>query len=142
MPRALSLPKPTEENIVAKSSDLKAKTQPAPDEIKLTARQAMRLSQLTGVDAKNLQGHTIAELSKDLRWRINPDYFLFRRICGQVVKTDPITGIDLPVPFATVNVYDTDCDFLGYFPIDLPWAWFYPIFCFRELIAKIGRAHV
>ena len=47
---------------MAKSSDLKAKMQPAPDETKLTARQAMRLSQLTGVDANNLQGRTIAEL--------------------------------------------------------------------------------
>ncbi len=120
---------------MTKSNDLKNKMQLAPDQMKLTARQAMRLSSLSGVDAEHLQGRTVAELTKDLRWSIDPEFFLFRRICGRVVKTDPITGVDLQVPFATVNVYDTDCDFLGYFPRELPWAWFYPIFCWRELIA-------
>jgi len=122
------------EDVVTKSSDIKTKAAPpAPDERKLTARQAMRLSKLSGIDPEHLRGRSVAELAKDLRWQIDPGILLFRRICGQVVKTDPATGIDLPVPFATVNVYDTDCDFLGYFPIDLPWAWFYPIFCWREL---------
>jgi hypothetical protein len=122
---------------VAKSTDTKTKvTSAAPDERKLTARQGMRLSKLSGVDVEHLQGRSVAELATDLRWRIDPAILLFRRICGQVVKTDPVTGVDLPVPFATVNVYDTDCDFLGYFPVASPWAWFYPIFCWRELMAS------
>jgi hypothetical protein len=108
---------------------------PPPDQMKLTSRQAMRLSKVSGVDADKLRGRTIEELQKELRWQIDPQFLFLRRICGHVVKTDPVTGVDLPVPFATVNVYDTDCDFLGYFPFELPWAWFYPIFCWRELMA-------
>ncbi|HEX8989732.1 MAG TPA: hypothetical protein VF816_17370 [Rhodocyclaceae bacterium] len=107
----------------------------APDEIKLKERQSQRLAALSGIEAKKLQGATVAELAQNLRWRVDPELLLMRRVCGQVVKTDPASGVDLPVPFATVNVYDTDCDFIGYFPFDLPWAWFYPIFCSRELIA-------
>ena len=56
----------------------------------------------------------------------------FRRICGRVVKLDRLTGDELPVPFATVHVEDTDCSFLGFFPVENPWAWFFPIFCHRE----------
>jgi len=110
--------------------------QPAPDQMKLTARQAARLSKVSGVAVEQIKGHTIADLANKLRWHVDPNLFLFRQICGQVVKTDPGTGIDLPVPFATVNVYDTDCDFLGYFPLDLPWAWFFPLFCEREFLGS------
>jgi hypothetical protein len=106
-----------------------------PDKRPLTKSQANRLASITGINATELTGMTVADISEKFRWEINPELLLFRRVCGQVVKTDPTTGVDLPVPFATVNVYDTDCDFLGYFPDSLPWAWMYPIFCWRELIA-------
>ena len=40
------------------------------------------------------------------------------------------------VPNATVHVEDTDCSFLGLFPVEDPaWWWFWPIFCQREVIA-------
>lgn len=107
----------------------------APDRRPLTGSQAARLASLAGVNARELSGLSTAEINDKFRWRIDPELFLFRRICGKIVKTDPATGVDLPVPFATVNIYDTDCDFLGYFPRALPWVWFFPIFCRRELIA-------
>jgi hypothetical protein len=109
-------------------------TAQAPDQKPLAASQASRLASLTGLTAKELAGLSIVEINDKFRWKIDPEILFFRRICGKVVKTDPATGIDLPVPFATVNVYDTDCDFLGYFPVELPWTWFFPIFCRRELI--------
>ena len=84
-----------------------------PDRIKLSAIQSQRLSSLTNVGLDEIKGRTIAELSESLKWRIDPDCFLFRRICGQVVRWDPISGQYQPVPFATVHVVDTDCDFLG-----------------------------
>lgn len=65
------------------SNDSKTRAaQPSPDQQKLTARQAARLSNLSGVDAKQLQGRSVAELATDLRWQIDPALFLFRRICG------------------------------------------------------------
>jgi hypothetical protein len=42
------------------------------------------------------------------------ELFHFRRVCGRVVKTDPVTGVDHP--FATVHVEDTDCNFFGLVP--------------------------
>ena len=109
----------------------------SPDHVALTAIQAERFSQLTGIEAAKIEGKTIAELSQAYKWRVDPNLFLFRRICGQVVKTDPATGLDFPVPFATVCVFDTDCDFLGLFPRALPWAWCFPIFCREEKIACV-----
>jgi hypothetical protein len=109
-------------------------TQPPPDERKLTTRQASRLARLSGIDVGQLNDRSVVELAKDLRWRIDPELLWYRRVCGRVVKTDPSTGIDLPVPFATVKAYDTDCDLLGFFPIELPWTWFFPIHCHRELL--------
>lgn len=105
-----------------------------PDEIQLNTLQAARLAKLSGVSVKELEGRTIADLSERLKWKIDPSLFFFRRICGKVVKTDPVTGVDHPVPFATVHVMDTDCSFLGFFPVESPWAWFFPIFCHQEEI--------
>jgi len=108
-----------------------------PDRQPLTAFQADRLAKLTGLNAKELVRKPIAELAEKFRWRIDPQLFLFRRICGRVIKRDPITGAEYPVPFATVHVEDTDCGLLGYFPIGFRWGWFYPLFCRREEIATV-----
>lgn len=107
----------------------------SPDRLPLTGMQAERLSKLTRVDAAKVRGRTVADLSEELKWHVEPHFFLYRRICGRVVKTDPATGIDRPVPRATVHVEDTDCSFLGLFPVESPFVWFFPIFCRREVIA-------
>jgi hypothetical protein len=108
-----------------------------PDKIKLNRIQAKRLADLTSVDVKEIQGQNIAQLSESLKWRIDPNYFLFERVCGQVVRWDPVSGQYQPVPFATVHIMDTDCDFLGYFPYQVKWAWLYPIFCYEEQITEV-----
>ena len=79
---------------------------------------------------------TIAQAGDKLKWTIDPHIFLFRRICGKVVKKDPITGEEYPVPFATVYVEDTDCSLISYFPHGYPWAWHFPFNCHREVIAQ------
>jgi hypothetical protein len=109
----------------------------APDQVKITAIQAERLAAMTDVDVREIQGLTVAELSEKLRWRVDPNLFLFRRICGKVVKEDPATGIEYPVAYATVEVEDTDCSFLGYFPVFSPWLWYFPFWCRREVIATV-----
>src|SRR6516162_5571500 len=100
-----------------------------PDKARLTRLQAQRLSRLANVDIEKVEGQDIAQLSESLKWEIDPGYFLFRRVCGQVVRWDPASGEYQPVPFATVHVMDTDCDFLGYFPFKAKLAWLYPVFC-------------
>jgi hypothetical protein len=109
-------------------------TETPPEQRHVNTGQAKRLAALTGVSANELQGKTIAELSEPLRWKIDPALFSFRKICGQVVKKDPITGVEYPVPFATVYVEDTDCNLISYFPAPWPWGWFFPFFCQREVI--------
>ncbi len=109
---------------------------PAPDHLPLTKTQAARLASLTGLDAKSLHGVSVADIAGRHRWEIDPALLLFRRICGKVVKTDPATGVDYPVPFATVYAEDTDCSLLGYFPHGSPWGWFFPFWCEREVVAQ------
>jgi hypothetical protein len=109
----------------------------SPDRHKLTPIQTQRLAALANVDPAELAGLTIAQAAERLKWVIDPDLFLFREICGKVVKPDPITGVDYPVPFATVNVQETDCDLISYFPVRSPWAWHFPIRCRRETIATV-----
>ena len=105
-----------------------------PDQRKLTSIQAKRLADLAKVPAKELEGETIARVSERLRWSIDPELLWFRKICGRVVKTDPVSGVEYPVPFATVQVEDTDCSLLGYFPAHAPWGWYFPFHCRREVI--------
>jgi hypothetical protein len=109
----------------------------APDQMKLNAIAAERLGSLAGVDAKELQGKTIASISEKLKWIVDPEWLLFRRVCGRVVKTDPVSGIQYPVPFATVHVLDTDCDFWGYFPEGWLYSWLFPIRCRSEELTRV-----
>jgi hypothetical protein len=109
----------------------------APDQITLNEIAAGRLALLSGVDAKELKGQTIASISEKLGWVIDPEWLFFRRLCGRVVQTDPVTGIAYPVPFATVHVLDTDCDFWGYFPEGWLYSWLFPIRCETEELTSV-----
>lgn len=108
-----------------------------PDRLPVTERRAKYLAELAGVDVKAIAGKAIADVHDALRWRLDPTFFHFRRICGQVVRRDPATGALLPVPNATVHVEDTDCSFLAYLPGGSPYVWLYPFGCRREEIATV-----
>ena len=118
-----------------KGKETAAKT--TPDRMKLTSIQAGRLSQSAGLSLDAVKGRSIAELSEALKGKVDPELLLFRRVCGQVVRWDAASGQYQPVPFATVHVMDTDCDFLGYFPLQVKWAWLYPLFCHQEEITEV-----
>src|SRR6266498_4019180 len=105
-----------------------------PEQRPITAMQAERLAALTDINAKELEGNSLVQLSDKFKWQIDPEFLFFRRICGRVVKRDPVTGVEYPVQGATVHVEDTDCTFLWYFPEPWPWGWFFPLHCRREEI--------
>jgi hypothetical protein len=121
---------------MAKKPDV-APSGEAPDLRKLTAAQAKRLASLSGLDAKAIVGQTVASVLEKNRWIVDPPFAIFRRVCGQVVRKDAVTGVDYPVPFATVHVEDTDCSLIWYGPSGWNWGWFYPLFCHREEIATV-----
>jgi len=108
----------------------------APDQAPLTKSQASRLAALTGIASAEFAGLSVSEIGSKFRWQIDPEWLLFRRICGKVVKKDPATGAEYPVPFATVYAEDTTCSLLGLFPVEVPWAWFFPFFCETEVVAQ------
>ena len=108
-----------------------------PDQRLVTRRQAAYLSRIGNVAANELAGKTIAGVNDLLRWRIDPELLRFRRICGKVVKPNPVTGEPEPVPNATVHVEDTDCSFLGFFPVQNPYFWLFPFKCRREELATV-----
>jgi hypothetical protein len=106
-----------------------------PGAVKLGDSMALRLAAVSGLAAADLKGLTVTDVTQKFPHLIDPALLFFRRVCGRVVKTDPATGIDYPVPFATVQVEDTDCSYLGYFPPGGPWGWYFPFRCRREVIA-------
>jgi len=110
-----------------------------PDEVALTKTSAARLAQITGVSAEKLAGRSVLELRKEFEWVVDPSLFLFRRVCGRVVKHDPVSGDDWGVPGATIHVYDTDVNLFGYFPAGWQFGWFWPYFFRREEIASASR---
>ncbi len=113
-----------------KSSDLLA----APDERLVTNREAAYLASKTGVQAGKIAGRPVAQLDEILRWRIDPMSLFFRQVCGRVVRQDPVSSVLQGVPNATVHVLDTDCSFLGLFPVESPWWWYWPLWCETEEI--------
>lgn len=100
----------------------------------VTDRQASRLSGLSGVAAEELSGLRLADINDRLSDLLPVEFSWWRRICGTVVKRDPMTGELLPVPGATVEVQDTDCSFLTYSPGG-GLIWIYPGLCTSETIA-------
>lgn len=68
---------------------------------------------------------------------LDPRLLAFQRICGRVVKTDGVTGKDLPVPFATVTVYDVDFWFLAWSAPGSMYSWFCPCLIRREKLATV-----
>ncbi|MBC7926313.1 MAG: hypothetical protein H7039_11710 [Bryobacteraceae bacterium] len=109
----------------------------APDQRPLGEIAASRLASLARLDIKSVINQPVAKLVDRLKWHIDPELLLFRRVCGRVVKRHPVTGELIPVPFATVHVEDTDCSFLHYFPKGLPYTWLFPFRCRREEIATV-----
>src|SRR6478752_1036356 len=108
-----------------------------PEDRPLSELQGRRLAALSGLDVKVLAGQSVAQLADKLRWQLDPNWLFFRRICGRVVKKDPLTGVEYGVPFATVFVEDTDCSFISYFPTGSRYVWHYPVFCHREVIGSV-----
>ncbi len=122
---------------MAKTTKDRVETISTPDQQLLTERQAFRLSELTGVPAKEFVKTTFAEAHERVKWLIDPQLLFFRRICGRVVKNDPATGVQHGVPNATVHVQDTDCSFFGFFPVESPFYWLFPFNCKTETIATV-----
>jgi hypothetical protein len=108
-----------------------------PNKLKVTEKRARHLAKLANLDVEEFAGKTVAQANKLLQWRVDPELLLFRRVCGRVVKRNPVTGGFCPVPGATVHVEDTDCSFLGFFPVEGPFFWLFPITCHREEIATV-----
>jgi hypothetical protein len=114
------------------------RTEEVPTDRLVTARQASYLAGLSGLDTDRLVAKPIGALDDLLRWKVDPSLLLFRKICGRVVRIGP-GGVIEGVPNATVHVEDTDCSFLGFFPVEGPWIWWWwlwPIFCHREDIGS------
>jgi hypothetical protein len=94
-----------------------------PGERELNRLQVERFASLTDLPTDEIAGASIATLTERLEWRVDPWWFLFVRVCGQVVKVDPVTGLKYPVAGATVQVRDVDCDWFWLFPPHWPWSW-------------------
>ena len=133
MPKSKPRPKPRSKS----KSQLAAASAIQPDQLTVNKIQAERLASLTRLDAKELVGKTHLDLSDRLKWVLDPQLLFFRKICGRVVKKDPVTGVLHPVPNATVHVEDTDCSLVAYFPPASRYAWFYPLSCRRETLATV-----
>jgi hypothetical protein len=108
-----------------------------PEQRPLTPVQAKRLGALSQIEADHLVGKTAIELGKLHPIAIDPGILWFRKVCGQVVRTDPVSGNNWGVPGATVHVYDTDVNLFASFPTGSPYGWFYPWGWRRE---EIGSA--
>ena len=106
-----------------------------PERTRLTERQLDRLATVSGVPRAELEPEFPA-VAERLKF-IDPELLFFRRICGRVVKRDPVSGLEIPVASSTVHVEDTDCRFLGLFPVEGPWCWLFPVTCHRETIATV-----
>lgn len=98
----------------------------APDRLPLTPVQARRLAAVTQIDETELTGRTVAELSEQYRWQVDPHLFRFHRIYGEVIRKNPMTGVDYPVKFAKVDMRNTQDPTLRALPAHLPCSLLFP----------------
>jgi hypothetical protein len=106
-----------------------------PDQRPLSAFQAERLSKVVKLEPDVLKELTYLEVTDKFKWHYEWPWLNHHKICGRVVKKDPVTGEELPVPFATVHVQDTDSSWITYAPFGSDWLWHFPIKQHRDTIA-------
>jgi hypothetical protein len=109
----------------------------SPEARRLSKAQVEFLAAESGVPGAELRDLTLGTLVDRLKFRLDPKLFFFQRVCGRVVRRDPITHELHPVPRATVHVDDTDCNFVFYSPNGTGFTWLYPLFCPTEEIAAV-----
>lgn len=112
-------------------------TQVSSEQRPFTELRAKRLAAFVELEADQLVGRSPVELAKLDGIAFDPSIFFSRRVCGRVVRRDPISGDDWGVPGATVHVWDTDVNLFASFPTGWPYGWFYPWGWRRE---EIGSA--
>ncbi len=110
-----------------------------PWHLRLGDSPAGRLVALSGLVSEQRKGSTTAAITKAFSDVIDPRILFFRQVWGTVVMTDPASGVDALVPFASVQVEDKDCSVLGYFPPASPWGWLVPFHGRRAVIATALR---
>lgn len=102
----------------------------------LSERQAERLSAFSSVPKAELARLPFAEVLDRLRPLIDRKLLFLRRFGGRVVKAQA-DGEALPVPFATVDVYDTELRLLAWSPPGSIFSWLYPFGVRRERLATM-----
>jgi hypothetical protein len=106
-----------------------------PDQRPLSGLQIERLAKVVQLDPAVLKGLSYLDVTDKFKWHFEWPWRNHHKICGRVVKKDPVTGEELPVPFATVHVQDTDSSWISYAPKGSDWLWHYPIRQHRDTIA-------
>jgi hypothetical protein len=119
-----------------RSASAKQAKELAPGARPLTELAATRLAGVSDVSKDLLIDRSVSELAKLDATFIDPTLLLFRKICGRVVRRDPVSGDDWGVPGATVHVWDTDVNLFASFPQGWPYGWFYPWGWRREQIGS------
>lgn len=107
------------------------------EEITPTDLQTEHLADRAGIPADELAELTLGEIRDHLEGMLDPGLLGYRQICGRVVRRNPATGTREPVPYATVHVEDTDCNFLFYAPGGYSYVWSYPWGCSTEELATV-----
>jgi hypothetical protein len=102
----------------------------------LSERQAERLSALASVPKAELARLPFAEAIDRVRTLVDPKLLFFRRFGGRVVEAQA-DGEARPVPFATVEVYDTVQRLLAWSPVGSIFSWIYPFGMQRERLATV-----
>jgi hypothetical protein len=110
---------------------------PRPDEQVLTETRARWLSKQTSIPLGELRDKRLEEVHELIRPHFDPISLLFRKVCGRVVKRDPVSGEERGVPNATVDVEDTDIKLLSFYPESHPYWWAWPLWSQRETIAQV-----
>jgi hypothetical protein len=110
-----------------------------PDDVSihtLGERRAERLAALSSVPATELARLPFAEAIDRLRPLVDRKLLFARRFGGRVVKAQA-DGEALPVPWAKVEVYDTEMRLLAWSPPGSIFSWLYPFRMRRERIATL-----
>jgi hypothetical protein len=83
------------------------------------------------------RGRVVAEdLTLKSVGKIETIFSAKQRVCGRVIRRDPVTGEVCGVPGATVRVLDVDLHLFWWYPYPgYPWFWIWPFWPRREEIA-------
>ncbi len=101
--------------------------------LNLNEPQIRYLAKTVGIASERLVRKTNADVKIDPLEEQRPG----RKIWGRVVRYDTHKACTIPIGGVVIQIRDVQASFLGFFPREIRWSWFFPLFSASNVMKEV-----